>query len=159
MSIKSGGNWLKVLNDPTLFRRLYFSNQNKRPIEKIDVHERDSNYITALHASVLLKHLWLMSYIIDEHADIEYQDLNGYTPLHYSIANVNFFDGTCLLLNRRANINARTNNGHTCLHLAAINKRGPEMINYLLYRGANPDIINYFSFRYTDYLSTWSRND
>ncbi|MCY3690853.1 MAG: ankyrin repeat domain-containing protein, partial [Chloroflexi bacterium] len=72
-------------------------------------------------------------------ADIDAQDNEGMTPMHYAA-----FDGTLssitTLLDHGADMSIRGSNGMTVLHNAAVYNHDPAVINLLMERGANINV-------------------
>ncbi|MDG7053289.1 MAG: ankyrin repeat domain-containing protein, partial [Wolbachia endosymbiont of Alcedoecus sp.] len=76
--------------------------------------------------------------LIGKHADINAQDSQGRTALHYA-ACFNDTNMAELLLDARADINAQDNMGRTALHYAAC-FNNTDMVELLLDAGAKTDI-------------------
>jgi len=75
--------------------------------------------ISMLHTAVALGNTQLVEELILHNADVNIQDLMGYTPLHFASRN-NYLDIVKLLLSTGADINAKGRADKcSCLHIAA----------------------------------------
>lgn len=83
--------------------------------------------------------------VIDR-TSMKYEHLDDYTPLHMIVVNTNIsnFDKTVVIdriLEMGCNINQTSARGETAL-LLAVKRNNRKMIEYLLKKGANPNISN-----------------
>lgn len=78
--------------------------------------------------------------LLDQGADINYQDQEGKTALIWALKN-NKPRMVKLLLNRGANPNLGDNSGETPLHIA-VGLSNPNLVQELLNAGANPNVSN-----------------
>ncbi|HOP30239.1 MAG TPA: ankyrin repeat domain-containing protein [Spirochaetota bacterium] len=80
-----------------------------------------------------------IKYIIENGSDINHQDNNGYSALHYAT-----FPGdmekVSLLISKGAYVNAADKHGNTPLHYAAKSGRGLKIIKLLLGNGADKNL-------------------
>ena len=85
-----------------------------------DIHVKTKHGCNCLHVAAFSRHLTLCKTLVDKHKlDVNCDDKNGWTPLHYSITHgsyefVSFFANKC------TDIHVKTKKGKNCLHLAAL---------------------------------------
>jgi len=104
---------------------------------KNDLHDRDSNGMTALHYSVLQRNPFHCKILLREGAPKEAKDTLGMTPLHYAAGEYYHPETLKALLEFQANPNTPSKRGFTPLHGAVIKAHRPA-IAALLSAGANP---------------------
>lgn len=84
---------------------------------------RDGVGATALHRAAGMWNQWMMAILVDSGANIEAQDAQGLTPLHYCVNSSRRTPSTPIaalqyLVSKGANINAESNNGENARVLA-----------------------------------------
>ena len=110
----------------------------------------DFNRWTALHAAAYKGHVDIAEFLINNGANVNVKDKDGYTPLHNTAHS--FLRGdppksteadrnrtAALLLENGALVNATTNHGGTPLHLA-VSTNNVGLVQLLLENGADPNI-------------------
>ena len=106
---------------------------------------KDSDGYTAMHRAAYSNQLEIVKYLVSFENNSEMPDVNqldartdmGWTPLH-SAAYWNCFKIVeYLIKHANADVNAKSNSGQTCLHLAAQQSEGRETVLILL---TNPNI-------------------
>ena len=95
----------------------------------------ENRLTTSLHSAAASGEAEAVALLLDEGADIEFRDDDGWTPLHIAVEK-NKPEVVTLLLDRGANIEARTEREATPLYFAAANNES-EAVALLLDRGAN----------------------
>lgn len=76
--------------------------------------------------------------LIQSGEDVNAQDRNGWTPLHFA-AQAGSIGAVELLIDAGADINLRNSDGNTALWVATMNSyHGTQVIELLLKKGANP---------------------
>ena len=97
---------------------------------------------TALHAAVRKGHSDVVNYLVlNASADVTLIDSFGVTPLYYAVA-TGQIDVLKFMLDHspRANIDEQDRDGNSLLWIASDTNRH-EIVNFLLKRGANPNIV------------------
>lgn len=88
---------------------------------QIDIKAKDEYQNTLLHHAVDTdNNVEVIQVLVDNGADIEAQNAAGYTPLRRAVSYLGFgSDNVVVLLNNKAEVNARNNRRETALHIAA----------------------------------------
>jgi ankyrin repeat protein/DNA replication protein DnaC len=93
-----------------------------------------------IHFVAASRNLTKIKELIDKHADLNLEDVNGTTPLY--VAAQYGYDGiVSLLVKGGADINLQRKDKNTALHIAAKNGH-VKVVNTLLKHGANPNLQN-----------------
>lgn len=102
---------------------------------------------------------------LDNGVDVNIQDRQGYTPLHYASKSGNR-EAILFLINNRAVVNSRNNMNQTPLLLACCRSRDVESVRILLDNGAEIDVCDIWGERpimtnkdCNDLLSSYSSLD
>ncbi|XP_015189072.1 PREDICTED: ankyrin-3-like [Polistes dominula] len=114
----------------------------------INVNARSSRNSTALHFAIgnsSNPNLEIVQFLIDNGAEIDVENVFGYTPLQNALYNKNFEVAKLLIEKGGADVNriyinthyARQRLGGTLLHWACRNYDGDEAIKFLIKNGAN----------------------
>jgi uncharacterized protein len=102
----------------------------------------DRSRRTKLHYAALAGQLAVVQSCIGDGADLNAQDLQGFTPLHFAAQKYQL-DVAEALLAAGASVDVRNVHGNTALWIATFNSRGRgELISQLLAHGADPDSVN-----------------
>jgi ankyrin repeat protein len=73
--------------------------------------------------------------LVENQANLNIQDINGKTPLHYATSNL---DIVKLLVDNQANLNLEYINGKTALHYASRNStKSLDVVEYLKSKGGH----------------------
>lgn len=83
-----------------------------------NINSKDKLGLSALHYAIKSKNKCIISLLLDSNADIDIQDINGFTPLIATTEQCNY-DIAKLLLARGANVNIKDIYGFTALIVAA----------------------------------------
>lgn len=107
-----------------------------------DVKMQDNRKVSALHYA---KTAEMINLLVENSADVNLTDHKGNTALHYRVKEVSLdlTDLTDLtpiksLVNAQANINVKNNAGITPL-MKSVKKNNPDLVDYLLSEGADPN--------------------
>ncbi|KAH9127103.1 hypothetical protein AeMF1_002545 [Aphanomyces euteiches] len=95
--------------------------------------------------------------LLNDHADVNFNDENGRTVLHWA-SWLGRFVVIKELLARGASVNAASNNGETALHVASLHGHS-EVVNALLARGASVDATRYDAWTALHLASKYGRLD
>lgn len=106
-------------------------------LNRNDIDAKTNNNMTPLHIAVESGHEMITSLLMDRNPNS-----SGYTPLHYAIdRNITQQIIIDLLFNKNANVNAKTSENSSSLHLA-IYRNDEETVVKLLNNGADLDITD-----------------
>ena len=104
---------------------------------KLDVNALSNDNCTPLMIASENNHLNAVSFLIEHGANIDLQDENGYTAVHYAVGNdCNSCDVLSCLLKNGANVDAGTNNNYTPLMVAS-DCGNVDVVNFLIQHGAD----------------------
>lgn len=78
--------------------------------------------------------------LLVDNSDINIQDKNGNTPLHY--ASMHTIDIVSILIKNGANVNIKNKLGETALHVACKKSDNGEIVKFLVENGADIDVLN-----------------
>ncbi len=104
-----------------------------------DVNARDPRGLTALHLTVYTGQLQALRYLLDKGADVKAKGPSGMVALHW--ANRGSADVVRLLIERKAEIDARNDYGNTPLILA-VREGNREVVTALVEGGADVNAAN-----------------
>ncbi len=104
-----------------------------------DVNARDPRGLSALHLTVYTGQLQTLRFLLDRGADVRAKGPSGMAPLHW--ANRGSAEVVRLLIERKAEINARNDYGNTSLILAA-REGNREVVAALVEAGADVNAAN-----------------
>jgi len=106
-------------------------------IDALDGYKRTSLIWTSFYNNTLL-----LKWLIDSGANINHQDRNGYSALHFA-AKEQHFDTLEILINFKADLELKDSNGNTPLMDAIFNSNGEyRIVALFIESGANLDNIN-----------------
>ncbi|MCK5155253.1 MAG: ankyrin repeat domain-containing protein, partial [Spirochaetales bacterium] len=100
----------------------------------------DTSGNTPIHMAVQWDYPEIVSYLIEQGANINVHNFEGFTPIHYAVKN-NSIKICQVLMNNGALINARDSYSNTPLH-TAISWESVQAAKFLLLRGANVHLRN-----------------
>ena len=90
--------------------------------KRIDIHKKDRDSCNSLHIAALYGNLKLCRVLVEKyHFDVDMDDTNGWTALHFS-AKSGSYELVTYFLNMGIDIDLKTNDGKNCLHIAVCNK-------------------------------------
>jgi ankyrin repeat protein len=90
----------------------------------------------SLQFAMKFKNLTLTKMMIEQGADVNFQDSRGKTPLHRAVRNGDY-EHVTLLLNHGADINLKDVEGGTALRSVILCSKHPEILRLLMANGAN----------------------
>ncbi|XP_054762967.2 transient receptor potential cation channel subfamily A member 1-like [Lytechinus pictus] len=114
---------------------------------RADVHARDAENATALHAGAMSGNVAVCKLLVKHGADIRAKDVNSMTPLmkavvsgHVTLVDMFLERAHQIGLSIEAYINDEDIDGNTCLHLA-VSKRRSEVIQRLFGYRMSPNLV------------------
>ncbi len=114
----------------------------KKLISEVGIDTHDGYLRTALIWSTFFNNISLLSWLIENRANINHQDTNGYTALHFA-GQEKHFECAKLLVDKGANLELQDFHGNTPLWTAIFNSKGDtRLVKYYVQKGANLDHIN-----------------
>jgi uncharacterized protein len=115
----------------------------KATLKDFGVDVTDGDGRTALINAVIEKKIDFIHWLIENGANINKQDRNGYSSLHFASSGLSI-DIAQYLLDKGANPNLQDRHGNSSLWTAVFNSMGKDIgiVKILLKYNANPDLIN-----------------
>lgn len=114
----------------------------KRLLSEVGVDASDSYLRTALIWATFYDNISLLSWLIDNGANVNHQDRNGYSALHFA-GQEKRFECAKLLISKGANLELVDLHGNTSLWTAVFNSRGDtRLVKLYVQHGANLDHVN-----------------
>jgi uncharacterized protein len=111
-------------------------------LAEVGVDASDSYLRTALIWATLYDNISLLSWLIDSGANVNHQDRNGYSALHFA-GQEKRFECAKLLIDKGANLELVDLHGNTSLWTAVFNSRDDtRLVKLYVQHGANMDHIN-----------------
>jgi len=93
----------------------------KKYVEQGKIEEKDVNGFTPLMVAAYYNLTPILTYLLENGANVDATDKNGWTALMYS-ASYDFIDNVKLLIDHKTSLNIKNNEGHTALYYAEKNK-------------------------------------
>lgn len=118
-------------------------NENvKKILTELGIDALDGYQRTSLIWTAFYNNAELLKWLIDNGANINHQDRNGFSALHFAVKEQRF-DVTEILINNKADLELKDSNGNTPLMDAIFNSKGNyKIVALFIDAGANPDNIN-----------------
>ncbi len=114
------------------------------------INYKDKEQRTLLFYAIIEEKYLFFDYLLKNKAFINVVDRHGYSPLHYAI-NEYRIRMVRKLIDNGANIEMFDSYGNNVIARAVLTSKGrKDIINYLLEKGANPNIPNYKGYTAID---------
>jgi len=119
------------------------NNENvKKLLSEFGIDALDSYHRTSFIWASFYNNTALLNWLIDNGANINHQDRNGFSALHF-IGKAQHYDSAKILINKNANLELKDSNGNTPLMDAIFNSKGNyKIVNLSIESGANLDNVN-----------------
>jgi ankyrin repeat protein len=115
----------------------------KSLLMEVGIDALDSYQRTSLIWASIFNNTELLNWLIDNGANINHQDRNGFSALHF-IGQEQNYDSAVILINRKAELELKDSNGNTPLMKAIFNsKKDYKIVELLIKSGSNLDNENY----------------
>jgi hypothetical protein len=108
-----------------------------------DINAKTKQEDTTLHRAAVYSNREMVDFLLDNGANIEAEDMYGYTPLFSAVFRSYDTEVLKALLKKQANVNKKDVFGMTPLHVAAFRNHG-EAAKFLLEYGADPRALDDF---------------
>ena len=106
-------------------------------IDALDGYKRTSLIWTSCYNNTDL-----LKWLIDNGANINHQDRNGFSALHFAVKEQHF-DTAEILIKNKADLELKDSNGNTPLMVAIFNSKGDyKIVTLFIESGANLDNVN-----------------
>jgi ankyrin repeat protein len=118
-------------------------NENvKKLLLEVGIDALDSYQRTSLIWTSFYNNTELLKWLIDNQANINHRDRNGFSALHFA-AKEQCFNAVEILINNKADIELKDSNGNTPLMDAIFNSKGDyKIVALFIDSGANLDNLN-----------------
>jgi ankyrin repeat protein len=114
----------------------------KSILSEVGIDALDGYQRTSLIWAAFYNNTELLKWLIDNGANINHQDRNGFSALHF-VANENCFNASMILINNNAELELKDSNGNTPLMNAIFNSNDDyKIITLFIDSGANLDNLN-----------------
>jgi len=114
----------------------------KKILSETSIEATDSYLRTTLILAALHKNVGLLRWLIENGANVNHQDRNGYSALHFA-AQEKTQEAAKLLLDNGASLELADIHGNTPIWTAIFSAKGElELVKLYVQRGANLDVLN-----------------
>jgi ankyrin repeat protein len=114
----------------------------KKILSETGIEATDSYLRTTLILAALHKNVDLLRWLIENGANVNHQDRNGYSALHFA-AQEKTQEAAKLLLDNGASLELADIHGNTPIWTAIFSAKGElELVKLYVQRGANLDVLN-----------------
>ena len=119
------------------------SNENvKKLLSEVGIDALDGFKRTSLIWTSFYNNTELLKWLLDNEANINHQDRNGFSALHFAVKEQRF-EATEILINSKADLEIKDSNGNTPLMDAIFSSKGDyKIVTLLIDSGANLDSVN-----------------
>lgn len=119
------------------------NNENvERLLKEVGIDALDSYHRTSLIWASFYNNTGLLNWLISNGANINHQDRNGFTALHF-IGQEKTFESAVILINNKADLELKDCNGNTPLMDAIFNSKGDyKIVDLFIQFGSNSDNYN-----------------
>ncbi|MFD1630070.1 ankyrin repeat domain-containing protein [Pseudopedobacter beijingensis] len=119
------------------------NNENvKKLLSEVGIDALDGYQRTSLIWTAFYNNMVLLKWLIDNGANINHQDRNGFSALHFAVKEQRF-DAIEILIKNKADLELKDSNGNTPLMDAIFNSKGDyKIVALFIDSGANPDNVN-----------------
>jgi len=119
------------------------NNENvKIVLSEVGIEALDGYQRTSLIWASFYNNTELLKWLIDNGANINHQDRNGFSALHFA-AKEQRYDTAEILINNKVDLEIKDSNGNTPLIDAIFNSNGDyKIVDLLILSGANLDNVN-----------------
>jgi ankyrin repeat protein len=119
------------------------NNENvKKLLSEVGIDALDGYQRTSLIWTSFYNNTELLKWLLDNGANINHQDKNGFSSLHFAVKD-HRFEATEILINSKADLELKDSNGNTPLMDAIFNSKGDyKIVALLIDSGANLDNVN-----------------
>ncbi len=114
----------------------------KKLLSEVGIDALDGYKRTSLIWSSFYNNTELLEWLLDNGANINHQDRNGFSALHFAVKEQRF-EASEILINRKADLEIKDSNGNTPLMDAIFNSKGDyKIVTLLIDSDADLDNVN-----------------